>query len=794
MHLFPHRVRILSAALGVVGAVIVVVAGLAVAKPFLQGQHTTKGHVSVLPPKGDSDRDGLRNWYELNRTRTNPRKADSDGDGLSDWTEVRRTTTNPRKADSDGDGANDGREIAAGSDPRNPSSVPSTPSSPPPTPNPPNPPNSTPPDPSPPTVTPEAIWTPPGTALVSLPVTLDGTSSTGGDPLACTWSFENQDGSKVFQTLNGCKVTFTFTSTGTKHVKLTVEDAEGEADSNKQSFTVGTGSDTTPPNTTIGSGPSGTTTATGATFTFTSTETGSSFQCQLDGSGWGSCSSPQAYSGLGEGSHSFSVRATDGTGNTDPTPATRTWTVEGSTPPPPDTTPPNTTIVSSPPATTSSTSASFSFNSSEAGSSFECKLDSAAFVSCTSPRPHSGLALGQHTFSVRATDAAENTDPTPATWSWTVTEAPPPPPSGCVAGATQATTAAQVRSAVQGGNNVCVVADVGNVDLEGLGTRAVVISTNGGSMGQIDLNGTRNLTVRSARFRSADLWEADGTTIEGSTIGGTASSRTSSTLINVSVSTDVTIRNNEMAWTLAGSGGNSGYGIRSPGNSLGFNHRLRIEGNRIHHIAADGIQGFGNSQDVVVDRNEIAYISKEPSSSEHSDGIQVIDHGPNMRITNNWIHHEGFHDVGQSTGSSGTMYVHGGDNDTLLIENNLFSSSRGRVEICGLGTGGTSKSNLTIRRNTFLELGEQYNSFPGFEWDCDSGSNNTIERNIAQDPDGGFANSGSLAAASFLENLWRDGDTASALTFDAAGNCTSAACNPAGQEAIGFRKPSGVDW
>jgi hypothetical protein len=172
----------------------------------------------------------------------------------------------------------------------------------------------------------------------------------------------------------------------------------------------------------------------------------------------------------------------------------------------------------------------------------------------------------------------------------------------------------------------------------------------------------------------------------------------------------------------------------------------------------------------------------------------MIDHGPNMRVTNNWISNEGYYDVGQTNGSSGTMYVHGGDNDTLVIENNLFSDSRGRVELCGLGTGGTSISNLTVRRNTFSNLGQAYNSFPGFEWDCDSGSNNVIERNIAQDPDGGFANSGSLSAATLTENLWRDSDSSNALAIDSSGNCTSVACNPSGQEAIGYRKPSGVSW
>ena len=65
-----------------------------------------------------------------------------------------------------------------------------------------------------------------------------------------------------------------------------------------------------------------------ASFSFTSSEAGSSFSCRIDGGSWGVCSSPKSYSGLAEGGHTFEVRATDGAGNTDSTPASRTFTVE----------------------------------------------------------------------------------------------------------------------------------------------------------------------------------------------------------------------------------------------------------------------------------------------------------------------------------------------------------------------------------------------------------------------------------------------------------------------------------
>lgn len=85
-----------------------------------------------------------------------------------------------------------------------------------------------------------------------------------------------------------------------------------------------------------------------------------------------------------------------------------------------DTTTPDMTITSGPSGTVKSNSASFGFSSSEAGSTFECKLDDGAFTSCTSPKSYTNLKNGSHTFSVRAMDAAGNVDATPAARTWTV--------------------------------------------------------------------------------------------------------------------------------------------------------------------------------------------------------------------------------------------------------------------------------------------------------------------------------------------------------------------------------------
>lgn len=83
-----------------------------------------------------------------------------------------------------------------------------------------------------------------------------------------------------------------------------------------------------PPNTTISSGPAGITNEDGPSFGFTSDEPDSSFECRLDAAAFSACSPPRAYSKLPDGDHTFRVRATDPEGNTDPSPATRRFTVD----------------------------------------------------------------------------------------------------------------------------------------------------------------------------------------------------------------------------------------------------------------------------------------------------------------------------------------------------------------------------------------------------------------------------------------------------------------------------------
>jgi hypothetical protein len=83
------------------------------------------------------------------------------------------------------------------------------------------------------------------------------------------------------------------------------------------------------PDTTITEGPSGTVASTTALFRFSSSTPSANFECSLDGSSFVPCSEGY-YTDLSEGSHTFAVRAVNSFGTPDPTPATRTFTVNTS--------------------------------------------------------------------------------------------------------------------------------------------------------------------------------------------------------------------------------------------------------------------------------------------------------------------------------------------------------------------------------------------------------------------------------------------------------------------------------
>ena len=178
------------------------------------------------------------------------------------------------------------------------------------------------------------------------------------------------------------------------------------------------GSDLIAPETLILESPPDVAYDTHAEFTFTGTDnaSGVEFQCQIDATGWAPCQSPKSYD-LGLGVHTFQVRAVDLSGNVDLSPDSRLWSID----PPAAGVVPETTIDTSPDPTTVETTAAFTF-SANMPATFVCSLDGAPAVSCTSPRPYSGLSVGTHTFTVRATSTGNGqADPAPAMYTWTIT-------------------------------------------------------------------------------------------------------------------------------------------------------------------------------------------------------------------------------------------------------------------------------------------------------------------------------------------------------------------------------------
>jgi hypothetical protein len=183
--------------------------------------------------------------------------------------------------------------------------------------------------------------------------------------------------------------------------------------------------DETPPETTIDSRPPDPSASSTAAFTYSANEAGSSFQCQLDGAGFSACPAGGiSYSGLGNGPHSFQVRAIDSSGNIDLSPAGYSFEVVlGSAAPVPSLptpvplpTParrPNTAISGKGGTRTHDRTPTFRFGSGSAGATFQCKLDHGPFKACRSPLTTKTLAYGGHLLQVRAIlDGA--TDPTPA--------------------------------------------------------------------------------------------------------------------------------------------------------------------------------------------------------------------------------------------------------------------------------------------------------------------------------------------------------------------------------------------
>ncbi len=187
--------------------------------------------------------------------------------------------------------------------------------------------------------------------------------------------------------------------------------------------------DTSAPETTVVSCPDDITANADASFAFASTDADVTFECRVDGGAWMDCTDGTfAVSDLGDGDHTFEVRATDASGNTDPVPARCDWTIDSSEP--------DTTVAIGPDDPSQSTTATFVLECTDPNpSGWFCALDpvlipddgddpppngATLFLPCDATVVLEDLADGDHTLLAYCVSEAGVPDPTPVEYTWNV--------------------------------------------------------------------------------------------------------------------------------------------------------------------------------------------------------------------------------------------------------------------------------------------------------------------------------------------------------------------------------------
>ncbi|PKO12885.1 MAG: hypothetical protein CVU39_21490, partial [Chloroflexi bacterium HGW-Chloroflexi-10] len=156
-----------------------------------------------------------------------------------------------------------------------------------------------------------------------------GFTFSGTDSGTGVTSFECNLNGAGFSTCTS-PMNYTGLSEGSHAFQVRAKDGVGNLDASPSSYTWVV--DHTAPDTTITAKPGDPSISADASFSFTGDDgsgTGvASFECDLDSVGFSPCTSPQNYTGLSDGSHTFQVQAVDTLGNTDATPASFTWMVD----------------------------------------------------------------------------------------------------------------------------------------------------------------------------------------------------------------------------------------------------------------------------------------------------------------------------------------------------------------------------------------------------------------------------------------------------------------------------------
>jgi hypothetical protein len=154
--------------------------------------------------------------------------------------------------------------------------------------------------------------------------------------------------------------------------------------------------DATPPAVAITATPGNPTNDATGTFSFSSPDGTATFACRVDGGGFAACTPGFTTASLTDGSHTFTVRASDPVGNTST--AAFTWSIDTVAP---------AVAVTNVATPTNDATPGVAFTVSGA-TTIQCRVDAGSFATCTSPFTPAALTNGSHTVTVRGSDTAGN--------------------------------------------------------------------------------------------------------------------------------------------------------------------------------------------------------------------------------------------------------------------------------------------------------------------------------------------------------------------------------------------------
>ena len=268
-------------------------------------------------------------------------------------------------------------------------------------------------DPSPPS----RAWT---VDAVGPPVTITATPTNPSNVTAPQFSFSSTDATATFECQIDGVVTFTACTSPWPGPTVTDGNRTFRVRATDPFGNVGTPAtfawvvDTLPPTVAFSAVPAALGNDNTPSASFTTGGGAVATECRVDAGNFAACTSPFTSGTLADGSHTITVRATDAAGNQGSA-TTAAFVI--------DTLAPTAAFTVLPAALSNDTTPTVEFTTAGNPTTIECRVDSGAFGSCTSPFTGS-VVEGTHTISVRVTDAATNSSIT-TTASFVVDTTPP---------------------------------------------------------------------------------------------------------------------------------------------------------------------------------------------------------------------------------------------------------------------------------------------------------------------------------------------------------------------------------